>query len=91
LDQNAGWAVAQNPYLLPKKLTIAQAAAPSATLTTILIIFGVAIVLVLQSIGLLFTLVQRNLLEESTRPSEPSSDAGAIAAGAPAAGGGSPS
>jgi cytochrome d ubiquinol oxidase subunit II len=65
----AGWGVAQNPYLLPQKLTIAQAAAPSATLTTVLIIFGVAVVLVLPSIGLLFTLVQRNLVEEASRPS----------------------
>jgi cytochrome bd ubiquinol oxidase subunit II len=71
-----GWGVAQNPYLLPQKLTITQAAAPSATLTTILIIFGVAVVLVLPSIGLLFTLVQRNLVEETSRPSPPSAEAG---------------
>ena len=56
----AGWGVAQNPYLLPQKLTVTQAAAPSATLTTVLIIFGVAVVLVLPSIGLLFTLVHFN-------------------------------
>ena len=31
-----GWGVAQNPYLLPQKLTIADAAAPSATLTSVL-------------------------------------------------------
>lgn len=73
-----GWGVAQNPYLLPQKLTIAQAAAPSATLTAVLIIFGVAVVLVLPSIGLLFTLVQRNLVEETPRPTPPpSTDPGA--------------
>ncbi|MEA2623850.1 MAG: cytochrome bd ubiquinol oxidase subunit [Chloroflexota bacterium] len=66
-----GWGVAQNPYLLPQKLTIAGAAAPSATLTSVLIVFGVAVVLVLPSIGLLFTLVQRNLVEEAARPSPP--------------------
>src|SRR5215218_8667864 len=65
----AGWGVAQNPYLLPQKLTIADAAAPSATLTSILIVFGAAVVLVLPSIGLLFTLVQRNLVEETAQPS----------------------
>src|SRR5215211_646866 len=65
----AGWGVAQNPYLLPEKLTIADAAAPSATLTGVLIVFGVAVVLVLPSIALLFTLAQRNLVEESSSPS----------------------
>jgi cytochrome d ubiquinol oxidase subunit II len=63
-----GWAVAQYPYLLPQKLTIAQGAAPGATLTAVLIVFGVAIVLVLPSIALLFTLAQRSLIEESERP-----------------------
>jgi cytochrome d ubiquinol oxidase subunit II len=66
-----GWGVAQNPYLLPPKLTIADAAAPSATLTSLLIVFGVAVVVVLPSIALLFVLVQRNLVEESSRPSPP--------------------
>jgi cytochrome bd ubiquinol oxidase subunit II len=66
-----GWGVAQNPYLLPQKLTIADAAAPSATLTSVLIVFGVAVVLVLPSIALLFTLVQRNLVEEASQPPPP--------------------
>jgi cytochrome d ubiquinol oxidase subunit II len=65
----AGWGVAQNPYLLPQKLTIADAAAPSATLTGVLIVFGVAVVLVLPSIALLFTLAQRDLVAETSRPS----------------------
>jgi cytochrome bd ubiquinol oxidase subunit II len=59
-----GWAIAQYPYLLPEKLTIADAAAPSGTLTTVLIVFGIAVVLVLPSLGLLYVLVQRNLVEE---------------------------
>ena len=63
-----GWGVAQHPYLLPQTLTIDDAAAPSATLTSVLIVFGVAVVLVLPSIGLLYTLVQRNLVEEGERP-----------------------
>jgi cytochrome d ubiquinol oxidase subunit II len=49
---------------LPQDLTIDAAAAPSATLTSVLIVFGVAVVLVLPSIGLLFMLAQRNLIEE---------------------------
>ena len=39
-----GWGVAQYPYLLPQKLTIADGAATSATLTAVLIVFGVAVV-----------------------------------------------
>ena len=64
------WGVAQHPYLLPPDLTIADAAAPSATLTGILIVFGVAVVLVLPALALLFTLAQRNLVAERARPSD---------------------
>ena len=62
------WGVAQHPYLLPQQLTIADAAAPNATLTSVLIVFGVAVVLVIPAIGLLFTLVQRNYVAETTKP-----------------------
>ena len=63
-----GWGVAQYPYLLPETLTIDEGAAASATLTSVLIVFGVAVVLVLPSIALLFTLAQRSLIEEGERP-----------------------
>jgi cytochrome bd ubiquinol oxidase subunit II len=63
-----GWAVAQHPYLLPQRLTIDDAAAPSPTLTAVLIVFGVAVVLVLPAMALLFTLAQRSLIEETERP-----------------------
>jgi cytochrome d ubiquinol oxidase subunit II len=66
-----GWGVAQHPYLLPKTLTIADAAAPSATLTGLLVVSGVAVVLVVPAIGLLFTLVQRDLVAETSKPSPP--------------------
>ena len=74
-----GWGVAQWPYLLPQKLTITDAAAPSATLTGLLIVFGIAVVLVLPAIGLLYTLAQRNLIEETSRPTlqPPRDDGGA--------------
>jgi cytochrome bd ubiquinol oxidase subunit II len=62
------WAVAQHPYVLPPSLTVPDAAAPSSTLKTILAVFGVAVLVVLPSLGLLFTLVQRNLVEETSRP-----------------------
>ena len=58
-----GWAVAQFPYLLPTTLRIDQAAAPDPTMTTIFIVFAVAAALVLPSLGLLYTLAQRDLLE----------------------------
>jgi cytochrome d ubiquinol oxidase subunit II len=64
----AGWGVAQWPYLLPETLTISAAAAPSATLIGVLVVFGVAVLVVLPAIGLLFVLVQRNLVEEAGRP-----------------------
>jgi cytochrome bd-type quinol oxidase subunit 2 len=49
-------------------LTIDQAAAPNATLDAILIVFGVAVVLVLPALGLLYTLVQRDLVTEGEAP-----------------------
>jgi len=58
-----GWGVAQFPYLLPTSLRIDQAAAPDPTLTVVLIVFVVAALLVLPSLGLLYALSQRDLLE----------------------------
>jgi cytochrome d ubiquinol oxidase subunit II len=59
-----GWGVAQFPYLLPTTLTIEEGAGASDTLTTVLIVFGVAVVVVLPALALLFVLDQRTLLEE---------------------------
>jgi len=59
-----GWAVAQFPYLLPESLTISQGAGTDASLTMVLIVFVIAAVLVIPSIGLLYTLDQRSLLGE---------------------------
>jgi cytochrome d ubiquinol oxidase subunit II len=65
-----GWGVAQHPYLLPERLTIDAGAAPSATLTAVLIVFGAAAVLVVPALVLLYALTQRTLLEgEFERPS----------------------
>jgi cytochrome d ubiquinol oxidase subunit II len=73
------WGVGQWPYLLPEKLTIGEAAAPSATLKGLLIVFGVAVLIVLPAVGLLFTLAQRNLVEETLRPG-PGEDSAATGA-----------
>ena len=59
-----GWGVAQHPYLLPQTLTIDQGAGASETLTAVLVVFGVAVVVVIPALALLFTLDQRTLLEE---------------------------
>jgi len=65
-----GWAIAQHPYILPPSLKISDAAAPSTTLKAVLIVFGVAVLVVLPALGLLFTLVQRNLVEEAPAPAQ---------------------
>ena len=58
------WGVAQYPYLLPETLTISAGAADHDTLIGVLIVFGVAVVLVLPALGLLYVLSQRSVLEE---------------------------
>jgi len=72
----AGWGVAQHPYLLPQVLTIDAGAAPSATLTGVLIVFGVAVVLVIPSMALLYTLAQRDLVAEGEAPRAPTGGGG---------------
>jgi cytochrome d ubiquinol oxidase subunit II len=59
-----GWGIAQFPYLLPTSLKITQSAAPTDTLTTVIVVFLIAAVLVLPSLGLLYWLSQRELLGE---------------------------
>ena len=59
-----GWGVARYPYLLPQTLTIDEGAGASETLTAVLVVFGMAVVIVLPALALLFTLDQRSLLEE---------------------------
>ena len=59
-----GWGVAQFPYLLPTSLTISAAAAPPDTLSTVIVVFLFAAVLVLPALGLLYWLSQKELLSE---------------------------
>ncbi len=58
-----GWFVAQHPYLLPESLTIERSAAPDASLTALLVVFGAALVFVVPSLALLYTLSQKQRLE----------------------------
>ncbi len=60
-----GWAVAQYPYLLPPRLTIAAAAAPGATEVTELVVVGIIVVLVIPSFVLLFRLAQSGQLGQT--------------------------
>jgi cytochrome bd ubiquinol oxidase subunit II len=59
-----GWGVAQFPYLLPTSLKISQSAAPGPTLDAVMIVFAIAAVVVLPSLGLLYWLSQKELLGE---------------------------
>jgi cytochrome d ubiquinol oxidase subunit II len=62
------WGVAQWPYMLPKTLTVDDAAAPSGTLEAVLVVFGVAAVLVIPSLIGLYVLDQRSLLDDAGGP-----------------------
>jgi cytochrome d ubiquinol oxidase subunit II len=57
-----GWGMAQWDYVLPQSLTVAQAAAPSGTITAVLIATAIAVVTLGPSFALLYTLDQRSLL-----------------------------
>ena len=48
------WAVGQWPYLIPPDLTIADAAAPTATLTALLAVVGIGALVLIPSLWLLF-------------------------------------
>jgi cytochrome d ubiquinol oxidase subunit II len=58
-----GWGVAQWPFILPESLKVSAAAAPDPTLTTVLVVFVLAAILILPSLGLLYVLDQRGLVE----------------------------
>jgi cytochrome d ubiquinol oxidase subunit II len=57
-----GWGVAQWPYILPTTLKIKDAAAPNATLETILFVFVLAALLILPSLAWLYYLDQHSAL-----------------------------
>jgi cytochrome d ubiquinol oxidase subunit II len=59
-----GWGVAQWPYILPETLKVSQAAAPDATLGTVLFVFVLAAVLILPSLAWLYYLDQQSALAE---------------------------
>jgi cytochrome bd ubiquinol oxidase subunit II len=60
------WGVAQWDYMLPESMTVAEAAAPSGTITAILVATGLAVLLIFPAFALLFVLDQRGLLPEES-------------------------
>lgn len=62
------WGVAQWDYLLPKSLTVSQAAAPSSTISAVLVATGLAAVLIVPAFVLLYVLDQKSLLPDEGMP-----------------------
>ena len=60
-----GWGVAQYPDILPKRLSLTDAAAPDGSLGALLIVAFVAGLLIGPSLALLFWLTQRGHLRGS--------------------------
>jgi cytochrome bd ubiquinol oxidase subunit II len=58
-----GYFAAAFPYMLPTSLTISEAAGASATLTSVMVVFGVAALTVIPALALLYVLSQRQALE----------------------------
>jgi cytochrome d ubiquinol oxidase subunit II len=56
--------VAQWPYLLPETLTVKEAAAPSGTLTALVVAVVLAVLVVLPGFLILFGLAQKQLLPD---------------------------
>lgn len=68
----AGWALAQRPFILPPSLTVDEAAAGHDTLIAIVVSAGIAAVLLVPSLALLFGLQLRGRFDREARPAEPS-------------------
>jgi cytochrome bd ubiquinol oxidase subunit II len=66
----AGWALAQEPYLLPPGLTVEEAAAPDATLTALVIAAAVGMAILVPALTWLFRLALSGKLayEDEPRP-----------------------
>jgi hypothetical protein len=78
-----GGVLAQWPYVLPTSLKVSAAAAPTPTLTTVLVVFDVAAVVTAPSLALLYVLDQHNLLPEEGTASSPGGDRGSPASRPP--------
>jgi cytochrome d ubiquinol oxidase subunit II len=64
----AGWALAQEPYLLPPDLTVRAAAAPDATLLALVVAAGIGLALLLPALAWLFRLALTGRLAYEDKP-----------------------
>jgi cytochrome bd ubiquinol oxidase subunit II len=79
----AGWAIAQQPTLLPD-LTVQEAAAPHDTLVAVLVAVAAGALLIFPSLAMLFGLVLGGLFDRPPAPGPPPTPAGdVLAASAP--------
>jgi cytochrome d ubiquinol oxidase subunit II len=81
----AGWALAQEPYILPPHLTLRQAAAPHETLVCVLVAIVVGGAILFPSLALLFSLVLRGRFETPREDGDGPRPASVTALLAPAA------
>jgi cytochrome d ubiquinol oxidase subunit II len=63
-----GWALAQDPYVLPGQLTLDQAAAGDATLAAVLIGIGIGSLILGPSLWFLYRLVLQGRLDQTYEP-----------------------
>lgn len=64
----AGWALAQEPYLLPPRLTVHGAAAPDATLAAMLGCAALGMLVLIPALAYLFRLVLQGRLDDEFHP-----------------------
>lgn len=72
------WGVAQWPYILPTSLTFSAAAAPTGTLTALVVVVVLALLIVAPGFVLLYVLDQKGLLPEEGVDEEPAVDRPAV-------------
>jgi cytochrome d ubiquinol oxidase subunit II len=63
-----GWVLAQDPYVLPPTLTLDRAAAPDATLASVLIGIGLGALVLVPSLWYLYRLVLQGRLDQDYEP-----------------------
>jgi cytochrome d ubiquinol oxidase subunit II len=63
-----GWVLAQDPYVLPPSLTLDQAAASDATLTTVVIGMAIGLLLLVPSLWWLYRLTLQGRLDQEFEP-----------------------
>jgi cytochrome bd ubiquinol oxidase subunit II len=63
-----GWVLAQDPYVLPPTLTLDRAAAPDATLASVLIGVGLGALVLVPSLWYLYRLVLQGRLDQDYEP-----------------------